>query len=49
MCSRLEQLTFVDREIDEGWLQELMHKSSDVLPINELDPGFGPLIPIGRD
>ena len=46
---RLERLTFGDREIDEGWLQNLMHDNPGILPVNDFDPGFGPLIPIGRE
>ena len=47
--SHLERLQFGDRGIDENWLQDLMHKSPEVLPINEIDPGFGLLVPIGRE
>ena len=46
---RLERLTFDEREIDEGWLQNLMHDNPGILPVNDFDPGFGPLIPIGRE
>lgn len=47
--TRLERITFNDREIDEGWLQNLMHENPAILPVNDFDPGFGPLIPIGRE
>lgn len=49
VSSQLDRVTFGDREIDEGWLQNLMFENPGILPINELDPGFGPLIPIGRE
>ena len=45
----LERITFDDREINEGWLQELMFENPEILPVNDIDPGFGPLIPIGRE
>lgn len=47
--TRLERINFNDREISEGWLQKLMFDNPEILPINDLDPGFGPLIPIGRE
>ncbi len=45
----LERLPLLDRNIDEGWLQNHLHQCPEVLPIGEIDPSFGPLIPIGRE
>jgi len=45
----LERLTFNEREIDEGWLQNLMQENPAILPVNDFDPSFGPLLPIGRE
>jgi hypothetical protein len=45
----LERLSLQARDIDEGWLQTRLFQCPEVLPINEIDPSFGPLIPIGRE
>ena len=45
----LDQINFNEKEIDEGWLQKLMFEQPQILPINNLDPGYGPLVPIGRE
>jgi hypothetical protein len=40
-----------DRETvyDEAWLQELLRRHPEVLPVAEIEPVFHPLIPIGRE
>jgi hypothetical protein len=34
---------------DEGWLQDLIFAHPQAMPINELDPAYGPLIPICKE
>ena len=34
---------------DEAWLQRLIHKSPECLPVGEIEPGFGRLFPICRE
>jgi hypothetical protein len=34
---------------DEAWLQDLIFKHPTAMPIDELDPSFGPLIPICKE
>jgi len=46
---KLVRVPLQAREIDEGWLQKHLHGCPDVLPIDEIDPSFGPLISIGRE
>ena len=46
---RLKRIPLREKDIDEGWLQKRLHESPEILPINEIDPGFGPLVPIGRE
>jgi len=46
---RLEPVAFDDRLIDEGWLQDLLDASPELLPIEEIDPSWGPLISLGRE
>lgn len=31
---------------DEAWLQKLIHRCPELLPIGEIEPGFGSLVPI---
>jgi hypothetical protein len=33
-------------EFSERWLQELIHRQPNCLPIDEIEPGFGPLVSI---
>ncbi len=46
---RLQRVALNDREISEGWLQQKLFEYPDLLPVGEIDPGFGPLIPVGRE
>jgi hypothetical protein len=34
---------------DEEWLQDLLHKHPEVLPIGQIEPGFGDLTPLCRE
>lgn len=34
---------------DEAWLQDLIQRCPELLPIQELEPGFGRLIPVARE
>ena len=45
----LQRVVLTDRTIQEGWLQKLMFENPGVLPIEDIDPGFTPLVPIGRE
>jgi len=45
----LERIPFTERRLEEGWLQRLLHDCPSILPVEELDPAFAPLIPLGRE
>jgi uncharacterized protein YlzI (FlbEa/FlbD family) len=45
----IERVPLNKRLIDEYWLQELIRKQPDLLPIEDIEPVFAPLIPIGRE
>ena len=45
----LHRLNFSDRAIDEGFLQEQLHRNPAILPVSELDDSFSPLISLGRE
>jgi hypothetical protein len=34
---------------DEQWLQQLLHRRPEVFPIEQIEPGFGDLIPVCRE
>lgn len=34
---------------DEAWLQDLIFTHPQAMPVQELDPAYGPLIPICKD
>jgi len=44
---KLESAT--DLPLTEDWLQEFIFKHHHVLPIDEIEPAFGPLIPVCRE
>lgn len=45
----LERVVFNDRTIREGWFQELLYKNPSLIPIDEIEKVFGPLIPVARE
>jgi hypothetical protein len=46
---RLERVPLESRDISEAWLQKHLEQCPGVLPVDEIDPSFGPLISIGRE
>src|SRR3989442_7228924 len=46
---RLNAVGENERLHDESWLQEVLRKHPDILPVGEIEPIFHPLIPIGRE
>jgi len=44
---RLERVALGEKEISESWLQRWLFECPELLPIDEIDPSFGPLVPIG--
>ena len=45
----LERIPFDEREFYEDWLQERLFKHPEVLPFGEIDPSFGPVMPLCRE
>lgn len=43
---RLQQ---VNASFDESWLQDFIFKHHQTLPLDEIEPAFGPLIPVCRE
>jgi len=46
---RLRKIPFGSKEYTEEYLQSLLHRSPDILPVEELDASFAPLISLGRE
>ena len=45
----LSRVDFLDRAIGESFLQEQLHKSPSILPVQEVDDSFAPLLSLGRE
>lgn len=45
----LRRVEFSDQAIAETFLQDLLHRAPETLPVDELDSSFGPLISLGRE
>jgi hypothetical protein len=45
----LERVVFDDRSIREGWFQDLLLKNPSLIPIDEIEEVFGPLVPVARE
>ena len=45
----LERIPLNEKVFNEDWIQNLIHENPHVLPITEIESGFSPLIPIGRE
>jgi hypothetical protein len=45
----IHRVDFLDRRIAEDFLQASLHKSANILPIEEIDPAFAPLASLGRE
>ena len=45
----LERIVLGSGNFDESWLQTLLHERPDILPISQIEPGFGAPVPIARE
>ena len=46
---KLSRVPFDERRLHEGWLQDLLERHPELLPIEDIEPAFAPLISIGRE
>ena len=46
---KLERVPLNEKLFQENWLQKLIHNNPQVLPIDEIESGFAPLISLGRE
>ncbi|HIJ81249.1 MAG TPA: hypothetical protein HPP76_06045 [Desulfuromonadales bacterium] len=47
--SQVHRLQKVDALFDEGWIQNFIFNHPESLPIDEIEPAFGPLLPVCRE
>lgn len=45
----LQRVDFSDTSVVETFLQETLHRAPQILPVDELDSSYGPLISLGRE
>lgn len=45
----LERVVFDERSIRESWFQDLLFKNPSLIPIDDIEPLFGPMIPLVRE
>lgn len=46
---KLERVPLNEKLFSENWLQKLINENPQILPIDEIESGFAPLISIGRE
>ncbi len=46
---RLERVPLTEKLFQENWLQKLIFDNPQILPVDNLEIGFSPLIPLGRE
>lgn len=45
----LPRISFDDRALRESWYQKLLFDNPLLIPVDEIEPAFGPLIPLARE
>jgi hypothetical protein len=45
---KLERVPLNEKSFPESWLQELINSNPQILPIDDIESGFAPLISLGR-
>lgn len=46
---KLERIPLIEKHFQENWLQKLIHQNPQILPIEDIESGFAPLISLGRE
>jgi len=45
----LNRIPLEGRTFNEEWIQKLIYSNPEILPVSEIESGFSPIIPIGRE
>ncbi|ENI5846741.1 hypothetical protein ABZI28_002349 [Flavobacterium psychrophilum] len=46
---QLERIPLNEKHFQENWLQKIIHRNPQILPIDDIESGFAPLISLGRE
>ena len=46
---QMERIPLNEKHFQENWLQKIIHNNPQILPIDDIESGFAPLISIGRE
>ncbi len=46
---KLQRIPFLEKTFPEEWIQQLIQDQPHMLPVDEIESNFGPLIPIGKE
>lgn len=46
---KMERIALNEKFFQENWLQNLIHNNPQILPIDDIESGFAPLISLGRE
>jgi len=47
--TRLTRVPLTEKAFTEGWLQTLLFEHPELIPVEEIEPVFGPLYPVARE
>jgi len=48
-AAMLQRIPFDEKKFDESWFQRLLLENPSLLPVDEIEPLFGPLVPLARE
>ena len=48
-AAMLQRIAFDEKKFDESWFQRLLLENPSLLPVDEIEPLFGPLVPLARE
>ena len=46
---QLDRIPLNEKHFQENWVQKIIHKNPQILPIDDIESGFAPLISLGRE
>ena len=49
LTKKLERIPLTEKFFQENWLQELIQSNPQILPIDDIEVGFSPLLSLGRE
>ena len=46
---KIRRVSFTENMFQEGWLQDLVENTPEILPVAEIEPAFAPMVSVGRE